>query len=87
MLSGIFSKQYHRIYVYSEERTMLHEHIFIKNEITKKNYERVELSDLFVVFLSKDEYFYYVSLCTNYKSNLNNLKKKFISNILFINYN
>ena len=54
---------------------MLHEHIFIKNEITKKNYERVELSDLFVVFLSKDEYFYYVSLCTNYKSNLNNLKK------------
>lgn len=51
---------------------MLHEHIFIKDEITKKNYERVELSDLFVVFLGKDEYFYYVSLCTNYKSNLNN---------------
>ena len=36
MLSGIFSKQYHRIYVYSEERIMLHEHIFIKDEITKK---------------------------------------------------
>ena len=45
-----FSKQYHRIYGYLEERNILYEHIFIKDEITKKNYERVELSDLFVVF-------------------------------------
>ena len=83
-----FSKQYHRIYIYSEERTMLHEHIFIKDEIIKKNYEKVELSDLFVVFLSKDECFYYVAPCTNYMSNLNSLKseKKFIFNTLFNNY-
>ncbi len=84
----ITSKQLIRYKNNYDMRDFIPNHIFINKSEFNKKYDKFYLSDNLIVYYSKNECFYGLSPCTNYRYNFTKkklkYKKKFIFNIIYL---
>ncbi len=84
----ITSKQLIRYKNNYDIRDYVPNHIFIDKESFNNKYSKSYLSDNLIIYFSKNECFYGLSPCTNYKYNFSKkslkYKKKFIFNIIYL---
>ncbi len=84
----ILSKQVVRYQINYNIRNFIPDHIFIDKKEYNIKYNKVYLSESFTVYYSKNECFYGLAPCTNYKYGVNTKKlkyeKKLIFNIIYL---